>query len=188
MTCAACVAHVERAAYSVIKDKNSVTVSLLAGTITLILQENENEAALFTKLKKALSRAGYGLERGNDQNAAALDAVRQSSEKRKLIFCICTTAVLMIVAMWHMTPFPAPFILNAAKYPRAFFLLQLFLTAGSLKADFRRYFIFPPIWIPWWRWAPLPRFYTGLWQAASFLRVRQRVIICWCMNISINYI
>ena len=75
MTCAACVAHVERAAYSVIKDKNSVTVSLLAGTITLILQENENEAALFTKLKKALSRAGYGLERGNDQNAAALDAV-----------------------------------------------------------------------------------------------------------------
>lgn len=139
MTCAACVAHVERAAYSVIKDKNSVTVSLLAGTITLILQENENEAALFAKLKKALSRAGYGLERDNDQNAAALDAARQSSEKRKLIFCICTTAVLMIVAMWHMTPFPAPFILNAVKYPRAFFLLQLFLTAAVLF-PLRRFF------------------------------------------------
>jgi len=61
MTCAACVAHVERAVFSEIKEQGSATVSLLSGTLTLTVADDTDEAALFSRLKKALIRAGYGL-------------------------------------------------------------------------------------------------------------------------------
>ncbi|MBE6581141.1 MAG: heavy metal translocating P-type ATPase [Ruminococcaceae bacterium] len=138
MTCAACVAHVERAVFSEMKDKNSITVSLLSGTLTVTVPEQTDEGALFLKLKKALSRAGYGLVRAGEHGEKA-EKQEQNTEKKRLLFCICVTALLMIAAMWHMTPLPAPFILNAAKYPRAFFLLQLVLTLAVLVPQ-RRFF------------------------------------------------
>lgn len=137
MTCAACVAHVERAVFSEIKDKSSVAVSLLSGTLVLTVPDDTDDSALFSRLKKALLRAGYGLVREGD--GQELEKGEQHTEKRRLLFCLIVTAALMVVAMWHMTPLPAPFILNAAKYPRAFFLLQLVLSAAVVVVQ-RRFF------------------------------------------------
>ncbi|MBR3862407.1 MAG: cation-translocating P-type ATPase, partial [Clostridia bacterium] len=138
MTCAACVAHVERAVRGVLPQQTPFTVSLLSNTLTVTLGEGENEKALFQRLKGALSRAGYGLaeEQGRDGNA---DEGERKREKARLLYSAVLTAILMLVAMWHMTPLPAPFILDAGRYPVAFFLLQAVLTAAVIIPQRRFY-------------------------------------------------
>ena len=53
MTCAACVAHVERAARSVL-DGVPFAVSLLSGTLSVTLQDGADTEAVFKKLSAAL--------------------------------------------------------------------------------------------------------------------------------------
>ncbi len=137
MTCAACVGHVERAARSVLSEDRAPTVSLLSGTLTFLGEEGEQEE-LFRRLFEALGRAGYRLlPFGEDSEK------REEREKRRertrLILSGVITAFLMLVAMWHMTPLDAPFILDAARYPRAFFLLQALL-AGAVIFIERRFY------------------------------------------------
>ena len=62
MSCAACVAHVERAAGKVCSKEN-LSVSLLTNSITITAEDSINEEKLFNSLKKSLNSAGYGLER-----------------------------------------------------------------------------------------------------------------------------
>ena len=62
MSCAACVAHVERAAGKVCSKEN-LSVSLLTNSITVTCEDSVNEEKLFNSLKKSLNSAGYGLER-----------------------------------------------------------------------------------------------------------------------------
>jgi len=127
MTCAACASHVERATAGVMGE-GSFTVSLLSGTLSVTLPDDADEKRLFLQLKKVLSHAGYGLlEEG--ENTEKREKAERALERNRLILSILLSALLMVVAMWHMTPIAAPFILNAAKYPRAFFLLQAVLTA-----------------------------------------------------------
>ncbi|MBQ3063455.1 MAG: copper-translocating P-type ATPase [Clostridia bacterium] len=136
MTCAACVAHVERAAREALGKEITFTVSLLSSTLT-VTDEAGDEAALLARLSGALSRAGYGVAPFGDADTDA--GVERKQEKKRLIYCLAVTALLMIVAMWHMTPLPAPFILNAPRYPRAFFLLQAALTLAVLVPQHRFY-------------------------------------------------
>lgn len=132
MTCSACVAHVERAVKNTVPKDTDFVVSLLSSSLILNVADDENEQALFKRLSLALSRAGYGLE-GIDEKS---DDERMRKEKRalslRLLLSISLTALLMVVAMWHMTPIPAPLILNEGAYPRAFFLLQAVLAAAVL--------------------------------------------------------
>ena len=138
MTCAACVAHVERAARTVLKDL-PFTVSLLSGTLTLTLPDGQNEKEIFSLLKKALTRAGYGLAELQHEDPLRAEREEKGRETRRLIYCIVLSALLMAVAMWHMTPLPPPFILDGAKYPRAFFTLQLVLTLAVVFLQRRFY-------------------------------------------------
>ena len=131
MTCAACVAHVERAARAVLGE-TPFTVSLLSGTLTLQREDTADTEALFDRLAKALRRAGYGLEKRGDREDAARAAREARRERRRLIASIVLTALLMVVAMWHMTPIPAPFLLDAMRYPVAFWCLQAALTFSVL--------------------------------------------------------
>ncbi len=133
MTCSACVSHVERAAQGVLKE-TPFTVSLLSGSLTVTLADGANEKEIFSALKAALSRAGYGLTSGT-QSAEEREQAEKRTERVRLIFCAVLSALLMVVAMWHMTPLPAPFILNAMRYPRAFFLLQAVLTLAVVGAQ-----------------------------------------------------
>ncbi len=131
MTCAACVAHVERAAQGVLGDI-PFQVSLLSGTLSVTLEDGADTEGVFKKLSVALSRAGYGLEKRD----ASTDESRATAEKRReqirLIASLVLTAVLMLVAMWHMTPLPLPPFLDGTKHPLLFFAIQAVLTAAVL--------------------------------------------------------
>ena len=137
MTCAACVGHVERAARSVLSAEREPTVSLLSGTLSFLGEEAESEE-LFRRLGEALSRAGYGLAPlGEDSEKR--EEREKKRERSRLILSAVITALLMLVAMWHMTPLKAPFILNAARYPRAFFVLQAILAGAVIFLERRFY-------------------------------------------------
>lgn len=127
MTCAACVAHVERAARTVLGDEILFCVSLLSATLTV---ESEQGEALFERLKKALSRAGYGLSRG--KGGLEEDDREKKRERTRLLWSLSLTALLMVVAMWHMTPLKAPLLLDATRSPRVFYLIQLILALGVI--------------------------------------------------------
>ena len=127
MTCAACASHVERAAREALGD-TPFTVSLLSNTIALTISDEQEEREIFLKLKRALSRAGYGLALPDEAGGEKREKSEKSRELKRLILSITASALLMIVAMWHMTPLKAPFILDGTRYPRAFFLLQAILT------------------------------------------------------------
>ncbi len=137
MTCAACVSHVERAARSALDDGTAFTVSLLSGSISLTLEDGADPEACFRRLSAAMRRAGYGLEKPEQHSNAARAAHEGRVERARLIASIALTALLMLVAMWHMTPLPAPFILDAARYPFAFWLLQALLTASVILLERR---------------------------------------------------
>ena len=139
MTCAACVAHVERAARSVLSDEIPFTVSLLSGTLSVTVKDDTNIDALFRRLLAALRRAGYGLERKGEQGEEIRAARERRREGVRLIAAITLTALLMAVAMWHMTPLPAIGFLDAARHPVAFWSVQAVLTAAVLLLE-RRFF------------------------------------------------
>ena len=131
MTCAACVAHVERAARQVLGEL-PFTVSLLSGTLRVSFPDEIDVEQLFKKLSLALSRAGYGLEKMGERADAARAAAEKRRETRRLILSVALTALLMVVAMWHMTPLPLPAIFDAERYPVLFYLIQAVLTAAVL--------------------------------------------------------
>ena len=139
MTCAACVSHVERAARGVLGDEIPFTVSLLSNTLTLTAEDAADTEALFRRLSAALKRAGYGLEKPEARSDAARAAREKRRETARLVASIALTALLMVVAMWHMTPFPAPWILDSARYPVAFWCLQAVL-AGIVIFLERRFY------------------------------------------------
>ena len=126
MTCAACVAHVERASKNVLKDI-PFSVSLLSGTVSMTLEDQAESDVIFKKLSVALRRAGYGLEKivqGQEECAAAREKKR---ERARLILSVCLSALLMIVAMWHMTKIPLPAFLDGEKKPISFYFIQMLL-------------------------------------------------------------
>ncbi len=131
MTCAACVAHVERAARGVLGERE-FTVSLLSNTLSLTLADEENSDAIFKKLSPALSRAGYGLARRDAAADGRREQTQAKKEKNRLILSVALTALLMVVAMWHMMPLPLPAILDGARHPILYFTIQAVLTAAVL--------------------------------------------------------
>ena len=137
MTCASCVAHVERAAGTVLP-AGSYTVSLLSGTLSLTLDDGADEGAVFKKLQTALSRAGYGLSRGDAEETQKKEVEKS---RTRLIVSAVLTALLMLIAMWHMIPFlPAVPFFTGEALPWLFFLLQ-FLLAGSVMVVERHFLI-----------------------------------------------
>ena len=136
MTCAACVAHVERAVREALGKQAFFTVSLLSSTLTVTDERGEGE--LIAMLAPVLSRAGYGIALFGENVDEDSKSIRQK-EKKRLIICLCLTAVLMVVAMWHMLPWQATLILDGMRYPRAFFLLQAVLTVLIILPQRRFY-------------------------------------------------
>ena len=139
MTCAACVAHVERAAKGVLEEI-PFTVSLLSGTLSVTLPDEADTDTVFKKLLGALRRAGYGLEKKGEQGEEARAAREKRIETARLWLSIGLTALLMLYAMWHMIPgLPAPWILDPHYAPIAFWVIQAVL-AGVVMLLQRRFF------------------------------------------------
>lgn len=129
MTCAACVAHVERAVKGVLEDKIPFAVSLLSNTLTVTFPDGTDSDAYFKRLQAALTRAGYGLSRGDTAQSQAAEVQRS---RTRLLISAVLTALLMLIAMWHMIPgLPQLPFFSGEVYPSLFFLLQAVL-AGSV--------------------------------------------------------
>lgn len=139
MTCAACVAHVERAVKKVLDEGCEAEVSLLGGSLSLALLDSVDEEALFRRLRAALSGAGYGLEKKSEMSEEERDERERGHEAKRLVASLALSLLLMIVAMWHMTSLPLPAFFDGGKHPVIFFFIQLFLTAGVLFLESRFY-------------------------------------------------
>lgn len=136
MSCAVCVAHVEKTVASICGDGSAV-VSLLTNSVTVTVADGTDEAALFLTLKKALKGAGYTLVRSSEDGGkdAAKEDYRRS--RRTLIASLIITAALMYVSMGHMLSLPLPAFIH--EDARIFALLQIALTLPVLILN-RKFF------------------------------------------------
>lgn len=127
MVCAACVAHVERAAKKC--GFEDIRVNLLTASVSF--DSSLDEQAVTETLTRALRAAGYDL---------MTDRKKQSSDgeykriKRDLIFSLVLSAILMFVAMGHMLGIPMP---SSPYYPAVSATLQLILTLPVVILNFK---------------------------------------------------
>ena len=131
MSCAACVAHVERGAEKVC-GKGKYAVSLLTNSVTVEIDNEKDEERVYNELKKELKSAGYELEKQG--NGEENDREYKKSIK-KLVASAIITAILMTVAMGHMVGIPMPSVF--VRYPYLFAILQLVLTVPVIVLNFK---------------------------------------------------
>ncbi len=132
MSCAACVAHVERAAKRVCGDDN-VSVSLLTNSITVTADETQNEEEIFSSLKKSLKSSGYKLEKAEKNTNTSEEEYKKGL--KRLIFSLIITAVLMYISMGHMLSLPLPY--SISENPLIFSLIQAILTLPVIIINFK---------------------------------------------------
>ncbi len=125
MSCAACVAHVERAAER-LYGKGNITVSLMTASITVTLPDDARPQEVFQSLKKALKAAGYGLEKQNSKDSERSAEAEYKNGIKRLAASVILTLLLMYVAMGHMLSLPLPGVISRS--PLLFVALQLLLT------------------------------------------------------------
>ena len=138
MTCAACVAHVERAVGKVIGEGESASVSLLTNSVSLVVDDATDLSALEGRLSAAIKSAGYELITEKKTNA------KEKSESRRQIVSLLVSAVftllVMLLSMGHMIGIPAPAFLRGAENAALMCLAQFLLTLPVLILN-RRFFI-----------------------------------------------
>lgn len=134
MSCAACVAHVERAAKSVCQNEN-ISVSLMTNSLTVTAEDGVDEEKLYTSLKKALKSAGYSLERREAGPKKDIASDELSLGYRKLIASCIISVLLMVVSMGHMVGIPIPDLFLKSKY--LFGLLQALFTLPVVIINFK---------------------------------------------------
>jgi len=131
MTCAACVAHVEKAVKKV-DGIDSVEVSLLTNSMTVSGDATPSE------IIAAVKSAGYSAslsEGGND-----FEDRETPKLKKRLITSLCFLLPLMYVSMGHMIGLPLPSFLEGAENTFNFALVQLVLTLVVCVIN-RKFFI-----------------------------------------------
>ena len=128
MTCAACVARVEKAAGKV-EGVSDVAVNLLSNSMTC---ELENDTAAQT-LIDAVVKAGYGASRAGEKKAKSAPPASPQRDtlkemKTRMIVSAIFLVVLMYVTMGHMVGLPLPHVMHGTHGALVFALLQFFLT------------------------------------------------------------
>ena len=122
MTCAACAAHVERAAASV-PGVHSASVNLMLGSLVCDRDENVDPAAIVA----AVTAAGYGAvpesEARRDLHAEQDAAVKAMG--RRLLWSVVCLVPLFYLSMGHMMGLPVPMIMHTQPLLSAFVLLAL---------------------------------------------------------------
>ena len=122
MTCAACAAHVERAAASV-PGVHSASVNLMLGSLVCDRDENVDPAAIVA----AVTAAGYGAapesEARRDLHAEQDAAVKAMG--RRLLWSVVCLVPLFYLSMGHMMGLPVPMFMHTQPLLSAFVLLAL---------------------------------------------------------------
>ncbi len=130
MSCAACVAHVERAAKKAgISDP---AVNLMSGS--LIFESELDGETVKEELSRTLRAAGYDLivEKSRTEDDGEYRATR-----RKLIASLVLSALLMYVSMGHMISLPVPSFITQDL--RIFCLVQIVIALFVILLN-RKYF------------------------------------------------
>ncbi len=138
MTCAACVAHVERAIGKVIGEGENANVSLLTNSVSLIVDDGTNVKGLESRLAASVKQAGYELVTEKQENKTE----NKETQKRivNLVLSIFFTLCVMYLSMGSMVGLPAPAFLRGAENAVWMCLAQFILTIPVLILN-RRFFI-----------------------------------------------
>ena len=138
MTCAACVAHVERAIAKVIGETESANVSLLTNSVSLVVDDSTDSQAFEKRLLAAIKQAGYELVTESNANKTE----NKENQKRiiSLGFSTLFTLGVMYLSMGSMIGLDAPVFLRGVENAVWMCLAQLILTLPVLILN-RRFFI-----------------------------------------------
>ncbi len=138
MSCAACVAHVERAVRSVVGDSADFTVSLLTNSLSVLPKReiSDTEAdALTERLEAAVRAAGYRL-----LTEAPTDTVQDRESRMRLLKLILSaflTLGVMYLSMGGMLGLPIPAPLTGVDGGLFMALSQLLLTLPVVILNFK---------------------------------------------------
>ena len=135
MTCAACAAHVEKAANSV-PGVHDASVNLMLGSLVCDRDENVDPSAIIA----AVTAAGYGAAPESEVRRdlhAEQDAAAKAMGRRLLWSVVCLVP-LFYLSMGHMMGLPVPMFMHTQPLLSAFVLLALTVPILILN---RSYFI-----------------------------------------------
>lgn len=132
MTCAACVAHVEKAVKK-INGTSNINVNLLTNTLTLDIDSQKTDSQ---SIIDAVQKAGYGAttaQSPNTQKNTATNTATVFEEnirdiRRRLIGSLIFIVPLLYISMSHMWGAPIPYFLSPQSNPISFIFTQLLLT------------------------------------------------------------
>lgn len=140
MSCAACVAHVERAIKGVTEPHDTVTVSLLTNSVSILLSretDGETVERLEKRLEAAVRAAGYTLLLKPD--VTEKKSSRFSKDAVSLILSLIFTLLTMYLSMGGMMGLPIPAFLQGVENARLMALSQMIFTLPVLLIN-RRFF------------------------------------------------
>ena len=122
MTCAACAAHVEKAAASV-PGVHSASVNLMLGSLVC----DHDEAAAPEAIIAAVQAAGYGAapESAARRDLHAEQDAAVKSMGRRLLWSVVCLVPLFYLSMGHMMGLPVPMFMHTQPLLSAFVLLAL---------------------------------------------------------------
>ena len=133
MSCAACVAHVEKAAHKAIDAScRNITVSLLTNSVTFESGDDADSAKIEKDLSASLRAAGYELVTANGdspkQQKENIGLTEKQKNMRRLIASSVLTLMLMTLTMGNMIGIPLPSFLAGEENAVWFALAQMILT------------------------------------------------------------
>ena len=138
MSCAACVAHVERAVGRALGRQEGFTVSLLTNSVSILTEELDGKelAALEEKLASSVRAAGYVLILHPDGSKEKRKNTEYRARVLKLVASAVFTLAVMYLAMGGMIGLPIPPFLTGVENALWMVLCQLALTVPVLVINF----------------------------------------------------
>ena len=117
MTCAACSAHVEKAAGS-LPGVNSAVVNLMLGTMMV---DYDPQQVTPEQIISAVESGGYGAKRASDvkQDVHKEQDAALAKMRRRLVWSIVCLVPLFYISMGHMMGLPLPSFLTASHLTHA---------------------------------------------------------------------
>lgn len=139
MSCAVCVGHVERAIKKVLGERDTVTVSLLTNSVSILLSDGEVSPEeikrIEARLVESVKAAGYTLLLPEEHPSKNVDKKHKKSVLR-LCFSALFTLLVTYLSMGKMMGLPLPLFLSGTENALPSALLQLVLTVPVLVLNF----------------------------------------------------
>ena len=139
MTCASCVAHIEKA-ISKLEGTKTVSVNLSTEKAHVVYDSGQTR---ISEIKQAVIDAGYEPLEIESEEVSDDNKDRHEKEMKKLWKKFVTSAIfatpLLFIAMGHMLGLDLPDIINPETNPLNFALIQMILVAPSIAVGYKFY-------------------------------------------------